>query len=85
LIDSPSERLHKLAEEFHKFVNGEQSVIEDIDISVSETTPKELSKFGLTLKEAQVWLKNEPDFSSDVGYHEPRNRRRVNGTIFTHG
>ena len=80
MIDhSIDERLHKLAEEFRKFVNDEQPVIK-----VPETTPKELSvKFGLTLKEAKAWLKNDPDFSSDVSYHEPQNRREVNGTLFS--
>ena len=59
MTDSPSERLHKLAEEFHKFVNGEQSVIENTDISTEELT----AKFGLSLSQAKAWINREPNYS----------------------
>lgn len=71
--DFADEKLHKLAEEFHRFVNGESTITEEID-----TIPEKIaSKFGLSLSQAKAWLKNEPNFSSDVSYHESRNRRKV--------
>jgi hypothetical protein len=77
MIDhSIDERLHKLAEEFHRFVNGESLIVEKV-----ETNPKEIaSKFGLSLSQAKAWLKKESNYSSDESYHEPHNRRKVNRT-----
>lgn len=47
------------------------------------TSSEELMlKFGLSVTQAKAWLKKEPNFSSDVGYHEPKNRRKVNRIFF---
>lgn len=55
-------------------------MLNDVCCEISVSVPKDLAVFGLTLNEAKSWLKNEPNFSSDVSYHEPRNRRKVNRT-----
>jgi hypothetical protein len=76
--DSVSDRSRKLGEEFERFVNGDSEIKED-----AKTTLEDLvHNFGLSLSQATAWLKKEPNFSSDVSYHEPKNRRKVNRTLF---
>lgn len=56
----------------------------DNDEQLEKTIPQALiENLGLTYKEAVAWLRKEPNYLSDVGYHEPRNRRRVNRTLFS--
>lgn len=63
--DSADDRLHKLAEEFHRFVNGESPIIEKI-----ETTPEEIAfKFGLSFSQAKFWLKKEPNYLANESLH----------------
>ena len=73
--DPIRDELHRLSEEFKKLV-GEATP----EQSIEKTTSEQLTKFGLTTNEAKAWLNNEPNFSSDVSYHEPQNRRKVTRT-----
>lgn len=75
MSDPIRDELHRLNEEFRKLL-GET----DDTFSLEKTTPVQLTKFGLTLAEAESWIKDEPNFSSDASYHEPRNRRKVTRT-----
>ena len=77
MIDPIRDELHRLSEEFKKLLDEP-----DDAISLDKTSPEQLAKFGLTLGEAESWLKDEPDFSSDASYHEPQNRRKVTRTHF---
>ena len=77
MTDDPiGDELHRLSEEFKKLA-GEVTQEE----SIEKTTPEQLTQFGLTLGEAESWLRDEPNFSSDVSYHEHRNRRKVTRTV----
>jgi hypothetical protein len=77
MIDnSIDDKLKKIKERLEKLVNDDFSKEDSV-----KTNPEEItSEFGLSLSQAKAWLKKEPDFPSDVSYHEPQNRRRVNGT-----
>jgi len=77
LIDSSlDERLRQIKERLEKLVMNDILVEKHL-----ETTPDELTAFGISLSQAKAWLKREPNFPSDVSYHEPQNRRRVNRTL----
>jgi len=76
MTDDPiGDELNRLKEDCKKLL-GKPIDTEQLE----ETNPNQLAKFGLTFDEAQAWLDNEPSFSSDASYHEPRNRRKVNRT-----
>ena len=75
--EDPYEKLHRLAEEFHRYVSGENSDSENKENILKNLT----SKFGLSKSQAKAWLKKEPNFTTDEFLHEPRNRRRVDRTI----
>ena len=61
LDHSIDERLHKLNEEFRKFMES-LTVREQTE----KTTPEELALFfGLTTKQAKLWLLREPNYLSD--------------------
>lgn len=76
--ETSRERIERINKEFDALLNH-KSISEK---SIEPSSPKELLKFGLNLSEAKAWLKREPDYLSDGSYHEPRNRRKVNRTIF---
>jgi hypothetical protein len=71
--DPIGDELDKLSAEFRKLAGlpKKGSILEAIE---------QLTRFGLTINEARIWLRHEPNFSSDASYHEPRNRRKVNRT-----
>jgi hypothetical protein len=77
---SIDDRLHRLNEEFHKLLGNFTK-----EYCSEKTTPEQLIRqFGLTMREAEAWLKNEPNFiPSDDSYHDDPNRRKVTRTCFT--
>jgi hypothetical protein len=57
MTDPIRDELHRLSMEFNKLLNKR---------IVEETMPEELvQKFGLTLREAKAWLKNELNYLAD--------------------
>jgi hypothetical protein len=56
------------------------TIIGNEEDKIDETTPQQLTQFGLTKKEAKAWFKNEPQYPTDVFSHEPKNRRRLHRT-----
>jgi hypothetical protein len=76
MSDPIRDELHRLSEEFKKLLDEP-----DDTFSLDKTTPEQLAKFGLTHDEAEAWIKDEPEFSSDVSYHEQQNRRKVTRTV----
>lgn len=76
MIDPIEEKLKKLNAEFSALLGDSQLKTEDNENRDFE----KLIRCGLTKNEAKAWLKHEPNFSSDVSYHEPRNRRKVTRT-----
>jgi hypothetical protein len=75
MSDPIRDELHRLSEEFKKLLAEPDDMY-----SLGKTTPEQLTKFGLTLNEAESWIKHEPNFLSDASYHEPENRRKVTRT-----
>jgi hypothetical protein len=73
--DTIEKRIDKLNKEFGELLDGIPEGQKQ-----PKTLPQNLSAFGLTLDEAQAWLEQEPNFLSDVSYHEPQNRRKVTRT-----
>jgi hypothetical protein len=74
MTDPIRDELDRLAKEFRKLVDEPTNLNE-------ETTPQDLTKYGLTLDEAKAWLINEPKFNtSDDFLHDKRNRRGLDRT-----
>jgi hypothetical protein len=71
--ETTEDRLKRINNEFDKMLNRTTEV-------AVEDTLQILTKFGLSNKQAQAWLRKEPNFSSDASYHDRRNRRKVNRT-----
>jgi hypothetical protein len=70
--DTIDEKLTRLLTDFDRMLNNHKA---------DQTVLKRLVRLGLTPTEAKAWLRQEPNFmSSDDGYHEPQNRRRVTRT-----
>jgi hypothetical protein len=55
------DELHRLAEEFGKLLDGTH-------IAEKTTLEELIQRFGLTLNEAEEWLKSEPSFSPSDGF-----------------
>jgi hypothetical protein len=51
--------LDKVLREFDRML-GETD--EQENIAFEKTTPQQLTKFGLTVEEARIWLNQEPDY-----------------------
>lgn len=53
-----NDKLHKLAEEFHKFVSG----IQEDKVEEDYTIGKISNLFGLSISQAKAWLEKEPNY-----------------------
>jgi hypothetical protein len=75
--DAPEERLHKLAEEFHRFVNNESLLMQKDGMELEELT----AKFGLSISQAKAWLKKEPNYTNRRIFTEEKGRRGLDRTM----
>ena len=65
-VPSIDYRLNKIKQDLDKLLNGDS-----IEEKNEQTTPEQLScVFGLSLSQANAWLKKEPNYLSDGSYHE---------------
>jgi hypothetical protein len=75
--ETPEERIDRLNKEFDKLLVGNTS-----EHTLPETTPQNLSVFGLTFDEAKAWLKREPRYPTDRRkFTENQDRRGLDRTV----
>ena len=78
LDSSIDERLSRLKEQLDKLLNSDSLVEPD-----EATSPEHIADvFGLSHSQAKAWLKKEPNYSSDVSYHEPRKDDKLTEPFF---
>jgi hypothetical protein len=70
--DPIEERLKKLTKDFSALLGETEIEIEDS----RNTTVKNLISFGLTQKEAEAWLKKEPNYNRRI-FTDKSDRRRL--------
>lgn len=65
--DQIRDELHRLNEEFSKLLGNSTK-----DCQLEKTTPRQLIwQYGFTMREAEAWLRQEPNFKpSDGSYHD---------------